>query len=121
MRAIICLLSFLLLWREADGFVAAPRGSAQCLRRSSGSHTLSVSTQTEEELRDKLARDNEDLSEVSTAALGAFDSLQQQGFGFLLSPPRLFERLALWFVVRSSSSFRESPQHMFFLFCEGRS
>lgn len=67
---VTCLLPLLFLWRETTGFVATARASARCRPRSySGSNPLSVSTQTEEELRDKLARDNEDLSEVRTVAL----------------------------------------------------
>ncbi|CAM9533373.1 unnamed protein product [Scytosiphon promiscuus] len=80
MRIITCLLPFLVLCREASGFVAAPRASARCLRRSSGSNSLSVSTQTEEELRDKLARDNEDLSEVDSKVLKDFGGVYDAQF-----------------------------------------
>lgn len=90
MRTVTFLSTPLFLWHTADGFVpsgnrlpapAAAPGSAASRSSSTSSSSrsvgcwsrsqsqLSVSTQTEEELREKLARDNEDLSEVNTVTL----------------------------------------------------
>lgn len=81
MRIVTFVSIPLFLWDAADGFApsgsrlsppaAASFGASRSRRSCSRSLSpLCVSTtQTEEELREKLARDNEDLSEVSAAVL----------------------------------------------------
>ncbi|CAN0372702.1 unnamed protein product [Pylaiella littoralis] len=84
----------LFLWHGADGFslsssrlsapAAAAGSAASCSSRAGGwsstLHPLSVSTQTEEDLREKLARDNEDLSQVDSKVLDSFGGVSDAQF-----------------------------------------
>eukprot|EP00752_Nemacystus_decipiens_P007861 g7023.t1 len=55
-------------------------GPADVGSRGSGSAPLAVSTQTEEELREKLAQNNEDLSEVDSKVLKNFGGVDDAQF-----------------------------------------
>ncbi len=71
-----CVSAFLFLWHAADGFApsrvsSGSWSSSQLSRRLLA--PLSV-TRTEEELREKLAQDNEDLSEVMYASSSALSA-----------------------------------------------
>lgn len=70
MQTVNGLLAFLILWHGANGFSSTgahrhvSAGASRRLRNNSLSPLRVTSTKTEEELREKLARNNEDLSEV---------------------------------------------------------
>ncbi|CAN0223394.1 unnamed protein product, partial [Ectocarpus sp. 12 AP-2014] len=78
MQNINGLLAFLILWHGANGFSSTgahrhvSAGASPRLRNNSLSRLRVTSPKTEEELREKLARNNEDLSEVDSKVLENF-------------------------------------------------
>ncbi|CAM9788443.1 unnamed protein product [Ectocarpus sp. 6 AP-2014] len=86
MQTVNGLLAFLILWHGANGFSSTgfhrhvSAGASRRLRNNSLSPLRVTSPKTEEELREKLARNNEDLSEVDSKVLENFGGLEDAQF-----------------------------------------